>query len=130
MTTAKEIAEKYIWKLRGNEFAERFANEIIQYAIKAILQNRTIIKAKKAPPQIIEYLPVEIQKTWPSANSDSPLEIALRYVDHSLGRRAEDDLEKEIVQYAQTAVTEDRLLIKANNVLPHLVIYLPLPLLE
>lgn len=81
------------------------------------------------PADIVEYLPIEIDTTWPTSNSDAPFEIALRYFDHTLGCHAVDDAEKEIKQCAISAVVRDRANIKTNNVLPRLIMYLPLPVL-
>lgn len=130
MTTAKEIAERYICKLLGEESLERFTNEIIQYARETIRENRRIIKLKKVPAHVVAYLPVETGSNWPAPQTNAPIDIAHRYVDYKLGPRAQDNLELEILQYARMAVMEDRLAIKENNVLPHLVIYLPLPVLK
>jgi hypothetical protein len=84
MTTAREIANKYVCKILRDQYLELFTKDIIQFATKVLLENRRIIEAKKMPADIVEYLPIEIDTTWPTSNSDAPFEIALRYFDHRL----------------------------------------------
>ncbi len=58
MKTAREIAAKYVQHALGYGVEDRLMDEIIQYAERAIREDRRIIKAKKVPPHIVEYLPI------------------------------------------------------------------------
>jgi hypothetical protein len=131
MSTAKELADKYVRKLSGHDNVPRFLEEIRQYALRTVCEHRRIIKAKKTPPDIIEYLPfADLDYASSEATSKSAWDVAERYIDLALGWHAVEDLELEIQQYARQAVLRDRMTIKANNVPSRLVEYLPLPDLD